>query len=733
MGEVVNKIVITQTTVSAGREEGIYNIEAYWQLNGGTGCSYKGSYTVLLLENGEEKSTFAFQDTGGIHYLEQEVKDLDKEQRYSIILRAEQGSSPVASQENMLLLHTFENLRGSFDGEEFTVSWDKTDSSIAKGELTLWSEKGITYTCEVPVYTNFVRIPGIRLFPLDRAWISMEGNDAVNAFGPESGRLEFYADACEVLSVDHCQKEDRTDVDVCLSPWQSVEDGESSDQVQFVFCGQGRESLCIADVPVQKSGQIFRAKVSVPYTALRKDKVFRCELFCYRQKGAAVSRIRSVRNHICMSVPKFNIVHRDAEKVGLEWTYCGEYEPDYFVDGNGTKIYDKQCTVEYENAENFSLAAGFDIDGKAVRGSFAGPTGIFQEGYYPVLQEDGALALAYHQDSMSEESVTREFSGRLFQTEPEFPVVFGGISLEKKEDSYLLGVCVTEALSIEDHKAFLKKICDFATPYGFYLLTECLARMSCQRLADMPCVFFGYDGKNRMCDLRPGNILEVQTELYMPQENPDIDHGAGFVTVFREEYIVSFPADEDGKFLEFNSFADGFADAMNVSSLPDEDNVVFAGGLRDFLCPKARQPFYRIMYPAELADSSVPENGYPSDNVILLAADTYGGVAEAAEAVLSDPSSVNHLNIPVVMFRGRNTMTASINVTVNKETRKVPVGTTLGKLLQRLGIYCRKDSVPDTLRIYRRSPDGKEVPVYTDWIKCPAEKLVMVSGDRIEV
>lgn len=736
MGEVVNKITIIQTSVSEGKEKGTYKAELDWRLNGGSGCSYEGSYTMLLLEKGNEKNTYTFQDTGGIHHAEIELKGLDKNQKYSVILKANQGSTPVSSQENALLLQVFENIRGSYDGDEFIIFWDKADSSIVKGELTLWSEQGAAFTCEVPLHSNYIRIDGIGFYPGERIWLSMEGNNGGNAFGPESNQLEFYADACEILSLDCRQEEEKAEIEICMEAWQDTQETNGKaepDTVRLVFLKYGRECLCLSDIEVQNDERLIKVQVSVPYTLLQKEELTRCELFCYRQKENAVSRIKAYGNHRAVTAPQFVIRHRDAQKVQVEWEYQGEYEPDFFVTDSGTKIYGREYTITYKEAENFKIAAGFYVNGKTARGSFAELTGLFQEGYYPVLQDDKTMALIYHQADMSEKSVTQQFDCRLFHTEPEFPVVFGGISLKKQEGSYFLSTDTESVLSIKDYKDFLKKIGGNITPYGFYLVTEALARMSYQKFDDMPYIFFGYEKKSRICDLRPGSILEVQTELYMPQENPDIDDGAGFVSTFCTEYDVSFPMDENGTFLEFNSFADGFADAMNVSFGAGDDNVVFGGGPGDFLIPKMRQPFYRIMYPAQLPDSSLPENGYPSDHVILLAADTYGSLLEATESVLSDSSNVNHLSIPVLMFRGRSTMTASIRIVVNGETRKVPAGITLGKVLQQLGIYYRKKAVYDTLRIYRRSPSGKKVPVYKEWTECRMEDLVMAMGDRIEV
>lgn len=730
MGEVVNKITITQTVVRAEEAAGAYTVEVYWQLNGGSSCTYKGNYTLLLLEDGVQKEQCSLQDTVGAHNTQQEFTNLVKEKSYTVLLRAEQGSTPVVSEESNLLLQTFEEITGCFNGRELMVYWGETSREIVRGELTLWSDSRAAYTCEVPMYSNFMNIGGVGFNPSEHIYVSISPNDGIHAFGPESKVLEFYEDACEIRTLDYQQDEEQTKVELGIASWQEA---GVSETVQIVFQKQGRELLQITGIMLQKREEILKAEVTVPYTKLRREEIAGSEVFCYREKEGALSNIESTKNHISFAVPEINIVKRTAKEVKIEWEYCGEVMPDFYITDQGEKIYDTQYTLPLEKADTFCLAAGFEKEGAARRGSYAEISNVFRQGYYPVLQEDGSLACVYHQNSFSEKSVSHPFFGHLFETEPEFPVTAGGICLDKQGDGYLLKTDTVDLITAADFQEFLTGIRDVITPYGFYLCTEALSRMAYQKVPDTVYFSCGYEGKNRICDLRPGYVLEVQTEIYMPQENPDMDNSAGFVTSFQEEYPVSFPMEEGGKFLEFNSFLEGYADFMDNSSRSDDTNVIYTGGLRDFLTPRARQPFYRIVYPSTLPDSGQAEITYPSENIILLAAGSYGEIQEATDAILEDPSSVNHLNIPVMLFRGRSTLWSAIHIILNGETRKMPVGITLGKVLQKLGIYCQRGAVPKTLRLYRRDPNGREVPVYWDWTSCPMDEFVMVNGDRIEV
>lgn len=730
MGEVVNKITIMQTRVREGEAEGVYVVEVYWQLNGGSVCTYQGDYTLLLLENGVEIDQCSLQDTVGAHYTEQEFTNIKKDKRYTIILRTEQGKEPVSSEESKLLLCKFEDITGYFDGQELTIRWGKLSRDIIRGELTVWSDFGARYMCEVPVYSSYMKIRDIGFYPLEHIYVNMSGNDGVHTFGPESRTLVFCQETCELLTLEYRYKEEQTEVALVMTAWQEAKESEL---IRLVLRKQGKEILVLKDIVFKKQGEALEATVAIPYTKLRKEELNGCEVFCYREQGGALCAINSKGNHLSFLEPEITIIKRTAQEVELEWSYQGTECPDFYITAEGERIFDTKYTLPMQKADAFLLAAAFLTDGKEKRGNYAQIPSVFQEGYYPVIEESGEIALTYHQKEFAESCTSLFIKEMLFEEEPEFPYQKGGISLEKQESGYLLKVDKTELLTVEKYQEFLMAIKDMVSVSGFYCLVEAISRMAYHMVSDTAYFYCGYKRDNRVCDLRPGYLLKAQTEIYMPQESPEMDNSAGFVTSFQEEYPISFSMQEKEGFLEFNSFIDGYADFMELSSAQDSTNVIYAGGLRDFLTPCARQSFYRILYPKTLSDSGQAEVVYPSDNIVLLAAGSFGEIESATEAVLDNPSAINYLSIPILLFRGRSTLWTAMHIVLNGETRIMPVGITLGKVLQKLGIYCQKGKVPKTLRIYRRTSDGREVPLYWDWLDCSISEIVLVNGDRIEV
>jgi hypothetical protein len=68
-----------------------------------------------------------------------------------------------------------------------------------------------------------------------------------------------------------------------------------------------------------------------------------------------------------------------------------------------------------------------------------------------------------------------------------------------------------------------------------------------------------------------------------------------------------------------------------------------------------------------------------------------------------------------------------ITVIVNGVEKRVPVGTTFGKLLHAMGIYSLGKN---EMMWYRRSPFGKEVPLYFEGDII--SDMPLMHGDRIE-
>ena len=101
-----------------------------------------------------------------------------------------------------------------------------------------------------------------------------------------------------------------------------------------------------------------------------------------------------------------------------------------------------------------------------------------------------------------------------------------------------------------------------------------------------------------------------------------------------------------------------------------------AGGASgvDLYFPAFQQPFYRLFVPAAIPSPSAPETNDPAKNFAIVAAGDFATL----QASVPDRSTN-----AVAYFRGRTTLEVLIRVTVNGEEQLVPVGTSVGNVLER--------------------------------------------------
>ena len=214
--------------------------------------------------------------------------------------------------------------------------------------------------------------------------------------------------------------------------------------------------------------------------------------------------------------------------------------------------------------------------------------------------------------------------------------------------------------------------------------------------------------------------MKTETSLYLPPYTTKLKNVDGFVWANTAECEITYR--ENGDFLEFNSFAAEMLKSADSSLTLENTQVMYAAGIEDLLRPALRQPYFRMMYPMDMPqqDTAPP---FPSNNVILMAADNYGKILKACEDIKEKPENINYLSIPVVVFRGRGMLTLMMEIYINERKVHVPVGSSIEQALSRCGV-----SSVQKVRLYRRGYDGAMLPVFGE-----IEGIGLISGDRIEL
>ncbi len=362
-------------------------------------------------------------------------------------------------------------------------------------------------------------------------------------------------------------------------------------------------------------------------------------------------------------------------------------------------------------------------------------TKIFQRAYYPIYANDQVTGLAYRETSEQETMSQVLFYEELFQQPLQQPITSGVLSLTPQTTGvYLLKIATQNPILQADYLGFLTALTQGGIlNSGFYKVQDAIVRAGNIAFADLLYFHCGLDKNKRCADLRPGMTLEVETATYMPlYQIQREDAASGFVSTHTAQYNISTrPVGNDIR-LEFNSFIDQFAENITVASDTDE---VQAGGVLDLFVNGYRQPFYKIIYPSNIPTSNDEQTHYQSDNVLLVGAGTFGQMQDIQTNMTKMETYGNDDNASVLLFRGRAAVTLKITVWVNGSQCLLPVGTTLGTLLERQGVF---SSGTADVSLKRLSAMGyTNVQLETSGSSAQTEvywrTLPLIHGDKVEV
>ncbi len=241
-----------------------------------------------------------------------------------------------------------------------------------------------------------------------------------------------------------------------------------------------------------------------------------------------------------------------------------------------------------------------------------------------------------------------------------------------------------------------------ATPYGISLVQATIARSLPQTFAELLYYNFGFSTVSTVgsgyIDLRPGMILRVSTSNYI---NTAQSNTPSWVNGYAGASVLDF---EMGSYTSGTKWLTGFDSFLNALvsqgalSVPTPANSsanVQAGvaGSVDLYYTQFMQPFYRLYFPSGINASWGNGTNTTSTNFTLVAAPTYNALQN---------TSIDPTSNPTAYFRGRTMVEVMIKIMVNNAERLVPVGTSIGNLLEQLNMRPSVTSpLFKKLRVYR--------------------------------
>lgn len=226
-----------------------------------------------------------------------------------------------------------------------------------------------------------------------------------------------------------------------------------------------------------------------------------------------------------------------------------------------------------------------------------------------------------------------------------------------------------------------------ATPYGISLVQAAIASALPQTFAELLYYNFGYSTSTSVgagyIDLRPGTILRVASSDYINiSQNGVPSYINGYSSAGFMDYEIGGYNTNGIWRVGFDAFLNTLVSAgtmaLSAPATSTGDIQAGIGNSLDLYYPQFIQPFYRLYFPSSIASSWSTGTNTTNTNFTLVAAAKYADL----QSTTVTPSVTN----ATAYFRGRTLVEVMIRVSVNGFERLVPTGTTVGNVLQQLGM-----------------------------------------------
>jgi hypothetical protein len=227
-----------------------------------------------------------------------------------------------------------------------------------------------------------------------------------------------------------------------------------------------------------------------------------------------------------------------------------------------------------------------------------------------------------------------------------------------------------------------------ATPRGVLVIQQTICRLMPQTFDETLYYAYGLSATNGCIDLRPGMVLRVGFSGFdlTAVSNAPV-WSTGYVGGAVVDYDVGdlVAPNNGGWLVGFDAFVNWLVSHQALivpspqrnGSSPGTD-IAETGGAdaADLSFPAFTQPFYRLLAPGTLQTATSPAVSRTGQQFTIAAAPSWTLIDAATPA----PGG----GVDVAYFRGRAVVRACIRVQVEAAEYTVPIGTTVGNLLDRL-------------------------------------------------
>lgn len=716
---IINQIDIVSVKTTRVEDEA-FSLELAWELNGSSGGNYTGDYTVVLYENGGKKDSETYTDTMGIQMATLTFHEMSYGKQYAVALELPKEQGGAFSSPADVVIDSFTGISGCYNGEYLELRWKMTSAFALQGICQIGYSTGGTEYHIVSPSNGYARLRPLPPAPGSFVQVSFWGKVGDVSEGPESDSVRFDASGITICTADIAKTENGAQLSCGFrSVYTDLE------LVDMIIERDGERMLTICSVkPVTREGTAgeYTCTADIADEQLIVDRLKECCIRMNSVHGEARSSVPEQGDTLSLYTPEIEVTKTDGASYfcSVVWRDTGVL-PAGFELSDGSIVRDRDFTIPYTEDKELSICARYDQGEIVRRGPRSQTRGLFPAGYYPVIGEDGTAQIFYRGGTEETVSIpiTNDVMGDCSEN-----FEMDRIALKRDGGSYTLTISTKSVLAREDLEAFVGMVKDKVPPYGFYRLRDMILRSAGYQLTDTTYFSCFMEADKRTADLCPGMGLQLTTAVYMPQYNSAAATMSGFAVTSSECYPVVMS--KDRQYLEFDRYAGNIADYMSEDSIGSPDtSTVFVSNVTDLLRPSLRQPYYRVLYPGYFMSATNMESPYASDNVVILAADSFQKIQTACEAITENPAAIRNLSIPVILFRGRSNLSLRIRIWMNGEAEFVPVGTTVEDVLQMWNLYDIK-----RIELFRRDSNGIKRPVFLEFSDA-SEHIVLLNGDSI--
>ena len=219
------------------------------------------------------------------------------------------------------------------------------------------------------------------------------------------------------------------------------------------------------------------------------------------------------------------------------------------------------------------------------------------------------------------------------------------------------------------------------------MVQDAISRAMPQTFAETLYYGYAFAPGDGYIDLKPGMLLRADFESYQylgPDQSVS-KYVDGFVSSSSAIYDVgSYVTSGDQWLTGFDAFLSQITQSGSTVPVPQTEGSTSSGGggIVDLYYSQFRRSYVRLVYPPQLLGDRTAEARTPF-NVAVLAANDYPTIVTATQNLRNVQPLPN--GVAATYLRGRTTISACIRVWVDDQPFVVPVGTSVGNLLDNMG------------------------------------------------